>query len=96
MFSVSLQSQSLRRVNQRNNIIAKPALTTNIPGVITEKSTYEVGQSSIRTKRSKRPASQSHTPVRFNLNVDGADVSKEYDKYIGISQGNSIISYLTH
>ena len=64
----------------------------NIPAIVTQKSTFEVGESSRRTKRSKRPSSHSHTPVRFNLNIDDGDITKEYDKYVGISEGNSIIS----
>ena len=82
MFSVGLETPSIRRA------------TTTIPAVTTKKSTYEVGESSRRTKRSaKRPALRSQTPVRFNLNVDGGHVRKEYDKYVGVSEVNSFNSY---
>ena len=94
MFTVSLQTPrtSVGRVNQRNNITSTRAVTTGIPGIVTQASAFEVGESSRRTKRSKRPSFQSRTPVRFDLNVEDGDVRKEYDKYIGVSEGNSITS----
>ena len=93
MFSVSFQTPSIRRSNERNNIISTANLTTTIPSIRTEKSTYQVGESSRTRKRSNRQALRSQTPVRFNLNVDGGDVRKEYDKYIGVSEGTSFNSY---
>ncbi|PWA62520.1 DNA helicase Pif1-like protein [Artemisia annua] len=84
--TLSLQTPSIRRANQCSNIISMPCVRTTIPAVTTGKSTYEVGESSRSTKRSKRPALRSQMPVRFNLNVDGGDARKEYDKYIGVSE----------
>lgn len=94
MFTVSLRTPriSVGCVNQCNNITSRRGVTRNITAIATEKSTFEVGESSRRTKRSKRPSLQSRTPVRFNLNLDDADVRKEYDKYVGISEGKSITS----
>nr|GEV51013.1 hypothetical protein [Tanacetum cinerariifolium] len=60
-------------------------VTPTIRPFSTQTSTYEVGESSRRTKRSKRPALQNHTPIRFNLDDDG-NVRKVYDKYYGISK----------
>ena len=74
-FVVSFNTPVVVRVNQRNSITS------------TEKSKYEVGESSRRTKRSKRHALESRTPIRFNLSVDDGDVTKEYDKYFGVSDG---------
>ncbi|PWA75756.1 hypothetical protein CTI12_AA057680 [Artemisia annua] len=71
-------------VNQCNNITSTGGFTTTIPALVTQTSTFEVGESSRRTKRSKRPSLQSRTPVIFNLNLEDGDVRKEYDKYIGV------------
>ena len=94
MFTDSFQTPrlSVGCVNQRNNITSTHVVTTRIPAITRQTSTFEQGESSRRTKRSKRPSLQSRTPVRFNLNLDDGDVRKEYDKYIGISEGNSITS----
>lgn len=61
---------------------------TSIPSVSRANSTYEVGESSRRTKRSKRPSLHPPSPVRFNLNDEDGNVRKVYDKYVGISEGN--------
>nr|GEX41294.1 zinc finger, CCHC-type [Tanacetum cinerariifolium] len=60
-------------------------VTPTIRPFSTQTSTYEVGESSRRTKRSKRPALQNRTPIRFNLDEDG-NVTKVYDKYYVISE----------
>ncbi|PWA77061.1 hypothetical protein CTI12_AA225810 [Artemisia annua] len=73
-------------VNRCNNIRSTDGFTTSIPAIVTQTSNFEVGESSRRTKRSKRPSLQSRTPVRSNLNVEDGDVRKEYDKYIGVSE----------
>ena len=92
LFTGSLRTPrtSVRRVNQSNSITKTRGVTTNIPAIVTENSAFEVGESSTRTNRSKRAALQSHTPVRFNLNLEDGDVRKEYHKYVGVSEGNSI------
>lgn len=92
IFTVSLHTPltSVGCVNRCNNTRSTDGVTTSIPAILTETSNFEVGESSRRTKRSKRPSLQSRTPVRFNLNVEDGDVRKEYDKYIGVSEGNLI------
>nr|GEZ00143.1 hypothetical protein [Tanacetum cinerariifolium] len=64
---------------------ASTVVTPTIQPFSTQTSTYEVGESSKRTKRSKRLALQNRTPIRFNLDDDG-NVRKVYDKYYGISE----------
>jgi hypothetical protein len=60
----------------------------------TQKSTYEVGETLTRQKRSKRATLQSRTPISFNLD-DDVHVRKVYDKYVGISEGNLLSYFLT-
>ena len=76
----------IRRNNQRPIKTPTSDVTTTVPGLTRQNSTYEVGESSRRTKRSKRPTLQSQTPILFNLDDDG-HVRKVYDKYVGISEG---------
>ncbi|GJW10927.1 ATP-dependent DNA helicase PIF1 [Tanacetum coccineum] len=64
---------------------ASIVVTPTIQPFSTQTSTYEVGKSSRRTKRSKRPALRNRTPIRFNLDDDG-NIRKVYDKYYGISK----------
>lgn len=93
LFSVSMQTPNIRRDNQCNNLNVTPSVITSIPSFTRARSTYELGESSRSTKRYKRPALRSHTPVRFNLNVDGGEGTKEYDKFVGVSEGISFISH---
>lgn len=90
LFSVCFETPEVRQVHQRTYQRSTPGVKTGIPAVITRSSSYELGESSRRQKRSKRPALQPPTPVRFNLNDEDGNVRKVYDKYVGISEGNSI------
>lgn len=81
----------LRKVNARPRNTQSSGFTTTIPAFTKEQSTNEPGESSRRTKRSKRPTLQSKTPIVFNLDDDG-HVRKVYDKYVGVSEG--IILYI--
>ncbi|PWA97669.1 hypothetical protein CTI12_AA026920 [Artemisia annua] len=83
--TITFQTPVLRKVNARPRNTQSSGFTTAIPALTTEKSTYEVGESSRRTKRSKRPKLQSRTPIVFNLDDDG-QVRKVYDKYVGVSE----------
>ncbi|PWA60075.1 hypothetical protein CTI12_AA386170 [Artemisia annua] len=85
--NVSFQTPESHKVNQRTNNTSTSVVQRTIPSIITQNSSYEVGESSRRTKRSKRPSLQAPTPVRFYLNDDDGNVRKVYDKYVGISEG---------
>lgn len=76
--------------NSLPNNTSSSCVTRNFRPSTTQKSTFEVSESSSRTKRSKRPALQFLTPISFNLDDDG-HVRKVYDKYVGISEGNSVL-----
>ena len=80
----------ISKVSGRPRNTQSSGFTTANHALTTENSTYEVGESSRRTKMSKRPTLQSRTPIIFNLDDDG-HVRKVYDKYVGVSQG--IIEY---
>ena len=94
VFAVSFTTPAVVHVNQRNTITSTPGGNTTYPVTATRKSTFEVGESSRREKRTKRPVLHTRTPVRFNLSVDDVDVTKEYDKYVGVSEGTSLKLYL--
>ncbi|GJV60721.1 ATP-dependent DNA helicase RRM3-like protein [Tanacetum coccineum] len=64
--NVALQTPVVGRVTQRSNKTTTTSVTTTIPDKQTGNSTYEVGESSRRPKRSKRQALQSGMLVRFN------------------------------
>lgn len=76
----------IRPSNPQSKYTPSSGVTTTIPGLTRKNSTYAAGESSRRTKRSKRPTLQSCTPIVFNLDDDG-HVRKVYDKYVGISEG---------
>ena len=88
-----MQTPLIGHLNQRTKTTSTSSSTTKIPVLTTQPSTYEQGESSRRPKRSKRPALQSRTPIVFNLDDDD-HVRKVYDKYVGISEGNYICSFL--
>ncbi|PWA49339.1 hypothetical protein CTI12_AA482670 [Artemisia annua] len=89
--NVSFQTPESHKVNQRTNNTSTSVVQRTIPSIITQSSSYEVGESSRRTKRSKRPSLQAPTPVRFNLNDDDGNVRKVYDKYVGISEVRGVL-----
>ena len=93
LFSVSFQTPDSHKVNQRTNNTSTSFVQRTTTSIMTQNSSYEVGESSSRTKRSKRPSLQPPTPVRFNLNDDDRNVRKVYDKYVGISEGIYIYIY---
>ncbi|PWA85367.1 spo11/DNA topoisomerase VI subunit A [Artemisia annua] len=66
----TLQTPCVTPVNERPTHELKSCSATNRSVLTTQKSTYEVGESSIRQKRSKRPTLQSPTPISFNLDDD--------------------------
>ncbi|GJT10490.1 ATP-dependent DNA helicase RRM3-like protein [Tanacetum coccineum] len=84
--NVALHTPMVGRATQCNKKASTTGVTATIPGIQTRNSTYEVGESSRRPKRSKRPPLQSNTPVRFNLDEADGNVRKVYDKHIGISE----------
>lgn len=86
LLSVSFQTPVVCQVNQRPQKKQTSGITTSIPTLSTQKTTYEIGESSRRSKRSKRPLLQKVTPIVFDLDDDG-HVRKVYDKYAGISEG---------
>ncbi|PWA71210.1 hypothetical protein CTI12_AA283010 [Artemisia annua] len=65
--NVTLQTPCVTPVNERPTHELKSCSATNRSVLTTQKSTYEVGESSRRPKRSKRPTLQSPTPISFNL-----------------------------
>ncbi|PWA92879.1 hypothetical protein CTI12_AA076990 [Artemisia annua] len=83
--NATIQSPFVTPVNETSKRTSRSFSHTNIPVLTTQKSTYEVGESSRRTKRSKRPPLQSRTPIAFRLD-DDVHVRKDYDKYVGISE----------
>ncbi|PWA71252.1 hypothetical protein CTI12_AA282690 [Artemisia annua] len=85
--AVTLQTQFVTPVTQRTKHASATVNAKKIPLFTTQNSTYETGESSRMTKRSKRPPLKNPTPVAFNLDDDG-QVRKVYDKYVGISEGN--------
>ena len=88
LFSVSFQTpDSHTNFNQRTNNTSTSFVQRTTTSIMRQNSSYEVGESSRRTKRSKRPSLQPPTPVRFNLNDDDRNVRRVYDKYVGISEG---------
>ena len=86
IFTVTFQTPVLRKVTARPTNTQSTGFTTANPGLTAQKSTYEAGESSRRSKRSKRPTIHSRTPILFNLDDDG-HVRKVYDKYVGVSEG---------
>ncbi|PWA67738.1 hypothetical protein CTI12_AA311840 [Artemisia annua] len=84
--NVCFETPEVHQVHQRTYQTSTSGVKTSIPAIITRNSSYEVGESSRRPKRSKRPALQPPTPVRFNLNDEDGNVRKVYDKYVGISE----------
>ncbi|PWA44957.1 hypothetical protein CTI12_AA521650 [Artemisia annua] len=68
--NVTLQTPCATPVNERPTHELKSCSATNRSVLTTQKSTYEVGESSRRPKRSKRPTLQSPTPISFNLDDD--------------------------
>nr|GEU99794.1 ATP-dependent DNA helicase PIF1-like [Tanacetum cinerariifolium] len=86
MKSVATRGQQVTpAASTRAQKTASIVVTPTIRPFSTQTSTYKVGESSRRTKRSKRPALQNRTPIKFNLDDDG-NVRKVYDKYYGISE----------
>ncbi|GJY34350.1 hypothetical protein Tco_0418819 [Tanacetum coccineum] len=83
--NVTLKTPVVLHDKQGPKKTASTVLTPTIRPFSTQTSTYEVGKSSRRTKRSKRPALKNRTPIRFNLDDDG-NIRKVYDKYYGISE----------
>nr|GEW58515.1 hypothetical protein [Tanacetum cinerariifolium] len=61
--NVALQTHVVSRVTQHSKKTTTTGVTTTIPRKQTRNSTYKVGESSRRSKRSKIPALQSDTPV---------------------------------
>ncbi|GKD31449.1 hypothetical protein Tco_1242227 [Tanacetum coccineum] len=88
--NVDLHTPMVGRATQCSKKASTTCVTTTIPGIQTRNSTYDVGESSRRPKRSKRPPLQSDTPVRFNLDEADGNVRKVYDKHIGISEGGKV------
>nr|GEV33413.1 hypothetical protein [Tanacetum cinerariifolium] len=83
--NVTLKTAVVRHDKQGPKKTASTVVTPTIRPISTQTSTYEVGESSRRTKHSKRPVLQNRTPIRFNLDDDGK-VRKVYCKYYGISE----------
>nr|GEW55998.1 ATP-dependent DNA helicase PIF1-like [Tanacetum cinerariifolium] len=81
----TLKKHVVRHDKQGPNKTSSIVVTPTIRPFSTQTSTYEVSESSRRIKRSKIPALQNRTPIRFNLDDDG-NVRKVYDKYYGISE----------
>nr|GEV21338.1 hypothetical protein [Tanacetum cinerariifolium] len=81
--NVTLKTPVVRHDKQGPKKTASVVVTPTIRPFSTQTSTYEVGESSRRTKRSNTPELQNRTPIRFNLDDDGM---KFYDKYYGISK----------
>ncbi|GJU91462.1 hypothetical protein Tco_1303885, partial [Tanacetum coccineum] len=84
--TLALQTPVVGHVTQCSKKASTTGVTTTIPGTQTRNSTYKVGESSRRPKRSKRLPLQSDTPVRFNLDDADGNVRKVYDKHVGISE----------
>ncbi|GJZ25702.1 exostosin family protein [Tanacetum coccineum] len=83
---VDLHTPMVGRATQCSKKASTTCVTTTIPGIQTRNSTYEVGESSRRPKRSKKPPLQFGMLVRFNLDEADGNVRKVYDKHVGISE----------
>ncbi|PWA48631.1 hypothetical protein CTI12_AA490020 [Artemisia annua] len=73
---VSFQTPESHKVNQRTNNTPTSFVQRTIPSIITQNSSYEVGESSRRTKRSKIPSLQAPTPVSNSSSSSGPSNSK--------------------
>ncbi|PWA75044.1 hypothetical protein CTI12_AA246400 [Artemisia annua] len=74
--NVSFQTPECHKVNQHTNNTSTSGVQRIIPSIITQNSSYEVGESSRRTKRSKRPSLQAPTPVSNSTSSSGPSNSK--------------------